>query len=94
MYVWRMNVAQIDEHNTRYENGLEKYRMGMNQWTHLTTEELESRLSCVDLSAPDESTDEGNKTLPVSEDELIEASVDWRTKVTPNWKFFINFNKS
>ena len=80
-----MNLKKIEEHNNRYEEGLENFRMGVNQWTHLTSEELENMLGCIDVSMATVNVDGKDVTPNVTDDDLDEIpSIDWRDQVVFN----------
>ena len=72
-----MNLKKIEEHNKRFEEGLETFRMGINQWTHLTLEEMENLLSCIDVSMATMNVEGADIAPNVTDEELDEVpSVD------------------
>ena len=77
-----MNLKKIEEHNKRYEEGHETFRMGVNQWTHLTPEELEDMLGCIDVSMARTNMEGADVTPNVTESQLDQIpTIDWRDQV-------------
>lgn len=78
------NQRMIMEHNARFERGLETYKMGLNQFSHLTSEQFKAFMH----NPP-------NRTRPLNEVFLpttgIPTSQDWRkhgavTPVNPSFE--------
>ncbi|KAL1509143.1 hypothetical protein ABEB36_003928 [Hypothenemus hampei] len=69
------NVREIEEHNARYEQGLETYTKAINQFSDWTQEEFKSYLTLHAKPAAPENTTEYIKTGVE-----VPSSIDWRTQ--------------
>lgn len=77
--IFNQNLAEIENHNKRYEQGLESYKQGVNQFTDLTQEEFASRFNTLQISSTllkNAGTQDSSK---LDADALPEA-IDWREK--------------
>ncbi|XP_067655040.1 cathepsin L1-like [Haliotis asinina] len=73
--VWENNVKYIQTHNLEADRGLHSYRLGVNEYADLTTEEFVKQMNGLRVT----NTTGGSTFLPTSVGELP-AEVDWRTK--------------
>lgn len=73
--IFKDNLAVIEEHNARYDNGEESYDMGVNQFTDLTDEEFKE--TYLSYKLPEINFTE---TYEAPEGFTAPASVDWRSK--------------
>lgn len=79
--VFLKNQEKINEHNKRYEEGLETYHMGMNHFGDWTEEEVERMFNNMDNL---QENNAGSVFTP-AENAEVPDSIDWRKKgaVTP-----------
>ncbi|XP_067655581.1 cathepsin L-like [Haliotis asinina] len=73
--VWLNNVKYIQTHNLEADRGLHSYRLGINEYADLTTEEFVKQMNGLRMT----NTTGGSTFQPTSVVE-IPAEVDWRAK--------------
>ncbi|XP_071099905.1 cathepsin L-like [Haliotis cracherodii] len=73
--VWENNVKYIQTHNLEADRGLHTYRLGVNEYADLTTEEFVKQMNGLRMA----NTTGGATFLPPSVGDPP-AEVDWRTK--------------
>ncbi|XP_048242137.1 procathepsin L-like [Haliotis rufescens] len=73
--IWENNVKYIQTHNLEADRGLHTYRLGVNEYADLTTEEFVKQMNGLRMA----NTTGGATYLPPSVGDLP-AEVDWRTK--------------
>ncbi|GAB6029471.1 hypothetical protein CHUAL_005225 [Chamberlinius hualienensis] len=69
------NKKLIDQHNQRFEEGKSTFKMGVNQFADLTTQEYASRYNGVKVPADFKT----NKKLGTPAPQATALDVDWRT---------------
>lgn len=75
--IFKDNLAAIEEHNAKYENGEESYDMGINQFTDLTDEEFREKYLNYNYQPLELNSTE---TFEAPEDFTAPDSIDWRQK--------------
>lgn len=81
--VFSHNLQKIEQHNREHDQGEHSYRLGVNQFSDMTTEEFAAMINKGLKTRPStEVRRPQSLSVPVS---ALPASVDWRTKgaVTP-----------
>ncbi|CAH1100335.1 unnamed protein product [Psylliodes chrysocephalus] len=76
--VFQANLREIEEHNVKFEQGLSTFRMGMNQFGDLTTEEFLERQKRSKMNKPP--TYGTFENFEVEFDGDVPAKFDWREK--------------
>jgi cathepsin L len=77
-YIFLQNLRQIADHNKEYEAGLKSFRLAINRFGDLTSEEFGARMN--GFRRPTSINTTNSRNLFASTNDELPAAVDWRTK--------------